>query len=379
MIYLVSWIIFTLILITYTYLNKHVVRKKGKFFFSIVKVRDTRLNVSLIVMLSFYLYAIAVPISRLFFSNPDEVNDMFFLKSYMLAYLGLLGSFVRVMGHKEEKVDLKANVVNVNNLKLFLLSFFVGVVYILFIKVETNFSLDIFFRPYNTVGVEEVGGATHLLPIFLVSALLYLNLISIKATNIRRLNILFIRVITFLFVMYYLIRGGRNLLLILLLPIILMVLRDRIVKTKNIFLAVLALYFSMMLIGAMRNVGIMYLNNFSIKNYKFFDPLNQELGVGYSVLSKYNEVPNRDYYLGRTYTYNVIANLVPSFVGLERSPGPAIEFSMEYFNVSNSSELKEGLGFSPVLEALMNFSVYGVFFCLLHNWKGIKVISKLAK
>lgn len=371
MIYFISWIIFTCILLTYIYLYKHVVRKNGRILFSKKKVRDTRLNVSLILMLSFYLYSISVPISRLFFSKPDEANDLFFLTSYILAYLGLFLSLFFFMGFSEEKVDINAKVIDVNNKRLFCLSFFIFLVYITFVKVETNFSLDIFFRPYSTEGVEEAGAGTHLLPIFLISALLYINLLSLKANNIWRLNKIFIRFITFLFVMYYLIRGGRNLILILFLPIILMVFRNKVVKTRYIFLTILVLYIFSMLMGAMRNFGIIYLNDFSIENYTFFDPLNQELGVGYSVLSKYNEMPNKGYYFGKTYTYNIISNLVPSFIGLEKSPGPAIDFSMRYFEVSNVNDLKEGLGFSPVLEALMNFSIFGVFFVFYIIGSGI--------
>ena len=376
MIYLISWIVFTYILILYIYIYKHVIRKNGSFLFSKKKVRETRLNVSLILMLSFYLYSISVPISRLFFSKPDESNDIFFLISYTLAYLGLFFSLLFFMGFNDEVVDKNSKIVEVRNNRLFYFSILIFLVYITFIKVETNFSLDIFFRPYSTEGIEDSGGLTHLLPIFLISALLYLNLLVLKANNIWRLNKLFIRLITFLFVTYYLIRGGRNLILILFLPIILMVFRDKIVKTRYIFLTICILYVFSMLMGAMRNFGIIYLNDFSIENYTFFDPLNQELGVGYSVISKYNEMPNSGYYFGKTYTYNIISNLVPSFVGLEKSPGPAIDFSMRYFEVSNVKDLKEGLGFSPVLEALMNFSVFGVFFMFFIIGSGISLFQQ---
>jgi hypothetical protein len=61
-------------------------------------------------------------------------------------------------------------------------------------------------------------------------------------------------------------------------------------------------------------------------------------------------------------------NLVPKALWGNRPPGPAIEFSMSYFKINKENDLEFGLGYSPLVECITNFSNYGVpFFFLLFS------------
>jgi hypothetical protein len=88
------------------------------------------------------------------------------------------------------------------------------------------------------------------------------------------------------------------------------------------------------------------------------DPLNGELGTSYSVvgraLQKGGEVEKL---WGRTYFVDPFFNMAPRSWWPNRPDNIAVEFSKSYFN---TNELTEGLGFSPILEAYVNFGEIGI-------------------
>jgi hypothetical protein len=88
-----------------------------------------------------------------------------------------------------------------------------------------------------------------------------------------------------------------------------------------------------------------------------FDPLRGELGASFSVYEKYTARQETDLKYGKTYTIDSIINLVPHPVWRTRPPSPAEQFSREYYG---TNELRSGLGFSPLVECILNFSHMGI-------------------
>jgi hypothetical protein len=88
------------------------------------------------------------------------------------------------------------------------------------------------------------------------------------------------------------------------------------------------------------------------------DPLRGELGASFSVYQKLPAVSaGEDLQMGRTYTIDSAINLVPQQIWRSRPPSPAVKFSIVYYG---TEFLESGLGFSPLVEAIMNFSRVGI-------------------
>jgi hypothetical protein len=158
----------------------------------------------------------------------------------------------------------------------------------------------------------------------------------------------------------FVVRGHRNLLGMLVLPLLALHMIGRRIPARRLVLAVLGGYVFLYGIGVARNFGLAKIANLSggVDVRQAFDPLGGEFGTSYSVFTRWRASPiKRQAALGATYTRDVVLNIVPHQFWPDRPPTASIAFSMDYYRTRN---LKLGLGYSPVIEAIANFGIWGV-------------------
>jgi hypothetical protein len=166
------------------------------------------------------------------------------------------------------------------------------------------------------------------------------------------------------FAAQFILRGNRNAFLILVLPLVGVALRRQRLKVKVLICCVLVGWLTFYSIGIVRNWGFgqVEVSRFSLTG---FDPLSGEFGTMYSVYQKYDSLL-LDYPLqyGSTYVWAPLVNLVPREVWQERPFTIAQEASVVY---RGTGALTDGIGFSPVVEVLLNFGPYIVLpaFCII--------------
>jgi hypothetical protein len=116
---------------------------------------------------------------------------------------------------------------------------------------------------------------------------------------------------------------------------------------------------SFYMLGVVRNIGFSNASREDIVNAAAtIDPLYGEFGTSYSVFGRALDLGiSDDFLFGESYTVGPVLNLVPHALWSNRPDNLAIAFSKRYFNTDH---LTEGLGFSPVLEAYLNFGRFGI-------------------
>jgi hypothetical protein len=175
--------------------------------------------------------------------------------------------------------------------------------------------------------------------------------------------------------------GHRNIMLISILFLGYILNFARRLRIDSFLFGLVGGYFVMMLIGGLRNIGIVEFTNFEIPP-NFFDPLNQELGTSYNVYRQYKEFGENFFPVnyGSTYVIDPILKFFYSFLPIEGSEGIAIRFSMLIEGVSDVANLQLGYGFSILVESLIAFGGGGfyipvIFGCFLQ----VILVSKLAR
>jgi hypothetical protein len=155
----------------------------------------------------------------------------------------------------------------------------------------------------------------------------------------------------------------------------------RVINFSKLFSYVFCGFLLLTIIGVARNYGI---DNYGQLEFSdgFFNPMNQELGTAYKVYVQYlANVDKFPFEYGGSYFLDPIAKILYSlFPNFFSGDGLAIKFSMVIFGVDNSALLTEGLGFSPLLEAIINFGYIGliipfIFFPIICNY----IISSSSK
>jgi oligosaccharide repeat unit polymerase len=206
--------------------------------------------------------------------------------------------------------------------------------------------------------------------------------ISFIYADRRKLKLLKILslVLIFIYIIFILLRGSRNAALMMALPIIFYSLLNSKFSLFRVIIVSSFIFFVGYFIGIVRNIGFDSITGIDI-GLASFDPLGQEFGTSYSVLTKSWDMRNAiDLQFGKTYFIDPIMNFIPRSIWPSRPPSIAMKFSMSYFGVNNANELNEGLGYSSILEAINNFGIIGVgpvfFFFYLFYQKFVSFISR---
>ncbi len=323
------------------------------------------LSPRLILVISYFVYSVAMPISRIFFDSDKMTYDIEYIVAQVLGATGILiGYFIqykclrfthnRKLKH-ESKIFLRIPA---------LFCMVIALTIVMFNALNAlGWDFSAILNPYGfestlLTGNEEQSLFGAILELVAISSILlsYTGAYNTNNKSVLLISLLF----AIVFSMFYLLRGSRNLAGMMLIPLLCAYFYRKPIKLKKIFISCLLLYFLIYTVGVVRNIGFAQVGNIPIQ-LRMFDPLTQEFGTNYGVFIKWKEMDqNRNLLLGKSYTIDILYNLVPISLWPDRPPGAATKFSMDYYGVSHYTELRHGLGFSPVVEALINFGYIGI-------------------
>lgn len=313
----------------------------------------------LIFLIVFYFHSISLPVSRLLFRPESKDSDFIFILTLILAWLGIFTSSFFV---KRKKIDLKEYKERFNYILLYLLLFSIAFWNFYVMLSKLNFSLINVLLPYgaeNEIGNFNDSILDSVREMLLFSIVGFGYIVGDK-NKLQKLKLLSLS-IAFIYVIFILLRGSRNAALMILLPLVFYYIRNKQFKIFRVGIFALFFYFIGYFIGIVRNIGFSEISGINVDVFSF-DPLSQEFGTSYSVYSKWLEInSNFDFQFGKTYLVDPILHFIPSSLWPDRPPSVALQFSMNYFGVTKVSDLNSGLGFSPLVEAHINFGYFGVF------------------
>jgi oligosaccharide repeat unit polymerase len=313
----------------------------------------------LIFLIVFYFHSISLPVSRLLFRSESKDSDFFFILTLILAWLGIFTSSFFV---KRKKVDLKEHKERFNYILLYLLLLSIAYWNFYVMLSKLNFSLINILLPYgaeNEIGNFDDSILDSVREMLLYSIVGFGYIVGDK-NKLKKLKLLSL-LIAYIYVIFILLRGSRNAALMILLPLVFYYMRNKQFKIFRVGIFAIFFYFIGYFIGIVRSFGFSEISGINVDVFSF-DPLSQEFGTSYSVYSKWLEInSNFDFQFGKTYLVDPILHFIPSSLWPDRPPSVALQFSMNYFGVTKVSDLNSGLGFSPLLEAHINFGYFGVF------------------
>lgn len=323
------------------------------------------LSPRLILVISYYMYSVAMPISRLFFASREMSYDAEYMMVHALGALGILvGLYVQ-----RYKVNITSNRSPKQTSRIYfpiaamiIMAMTVGI--FVFGVLETlGWNLSAIFTPYGyeaslKIGNEEQTMFGSILWVFAISSTVLAFIGAYNKKN--RILILITLFIAGLFGVFFLLRGSRTMVSMMIIPLIGVYFYSKPIKIKYVLLSCLCIYLVAYMVGVVRDVGFAQVRGVSI-DIQMFDPLKQECGVNHNVFTKWKEMgKDNSLLLGKSYTIDLLYNMVPSFFWPDRPYGQAVQFALDYFGNSHASELTIAWGFSPVVEALINFGYIGI-------------------
>lgn len=322
-----------------------------------------QLNAELVLIIAFYFHSSSLPVSRIFFNSLPSKYDIYYIITvsfcWFFLYFGIL--FYKIYFKKTKNVT-ELNAQNFNSITAFLVLSLIASYQFYNIIKYTGFDLMSLLKPYGFESSLLENSDKSIFDSFSELILISTsNLVfSYSYYNNKKFLKYFSSAIILLFTLLLVIRGSRNVASMMLFPFIFTIMRHKSFSIYRVISFAIIFYLLGYSVGVIRNAGFGEIASLNFE-YSVFDPLAQEFGTNYSLFTKWIESSsNQELALGRTYIIDPVVNLIPYKMWPNRPQGPAIQFSMSYFGVSNVSDLKEGLGFSPIIEAFMNFSYFGV-------------------
>ncbi len=344
-------------------------------FRNLVTHRGTglQLNPPTILIGSYFLYSTSLPVSRLFFGSSSSEFDLVSLKLHLFGFLGIaLGAIASVVvTRRMEKNSIGGKSITAPQFSgsISLRTGLFGALLLLlagryfWMAMESlNFSIANVLQPYGFEGLEG-GGTTDLSNIFvyfgLYSALVFGVTWDRHIRQLPKSLSVAIYMLVIILMTFWILRGSRNMVTILGLPVIAAIYNNKrlsVIKTIAVGFAISILFY---MLAGVRNIG---LSNASrgdfVEAVKMIDPMNGEFGTSYGVLDHaLGFSDSENLLLGKSYTVDLALNMVPRSWWPNRPDNLAVAFSKRYFN---TDLLTEGLGFTPVLEAYLNFGQFGI-------------------
>lgn len=336
------------------------------FGFLLARVRESgrhewRLTPELALVASYFCYTSAMPVSRFFWGTAGEDLDIGFLQAHILGGLGLVcGLFIgQQLAPQLPRPRRSIPMTSLSPLRCVAFATAASLAMAGYVYYSVGLDFSNLFKPYGFEQSVIQGTSTFdtlLTPAAIATLLCCYNGALAHAPRkrwLRRLVLVLVLIVTVTF----LVRGNRNVTLILWLPIAALAFAGRrlpILKTGIIALSAFVLYSA---VAVTRNVGLAAADELPI-GLDNMDPLHGELGTSYNVYSIHDSIASQSSLrYGGTYIVDFALNLVPRALWPNRPSSTAVKFSMAYYE---TDVLEFGLGYSPVVEAITNFSTAGI-------------------
>lgn len=326
-----------------------------------------------ILVASYVLYSVSLPVSRIFFGSAGNLADASLLKLHLFGHLGFaLGTVGSVLiagkGGGDDRLALGLAIrqrYGGRSLRLgiyvILLPLMAGRYFWLLLQ-ELGFNFYNILQPY---GFEALEGAaqSNLADVFVYFGLYSLIVLGVAWNTLVRPLPVLLKAMTYaiaaMLAVFWLLRGSRNMTFLLMMPFVTVLLYKKQIRIVSAVAVGVFLIFALYLLGSIRGLGLRNVSSSELAYViRTMDPLNGELGTSYSVVGRALQKGGEfDKLWGRSYVVDPLFNMAPRSWWPNRPDNIAVEFSKAYFN---TNELTEGLGFSPILEAYVNFGEIGI-------------------
>ncbi len=320
--------------------------------------RHWEMSPEVVLVISFFLYASAMPVSRLLWGTGVDDADVPFMQAHILAVLGLL---IGLIGGKYLSPPKKTPpaIKPLPKQRIVVLTVSALAVILGYIYYSIGFSIANWLQPYSfetTLNPVSTTADTLIEPAaFALLIHCYLSAASFRIARPKMYR--FVVAIVGIVAIALLLRGMRNPVQILCLPIFGLAFRNRRVPVFKSGVAAVCVFILFSVVAVVRNFGLINANSAPLTTSSL-DPLHGELGTSYNVFRIFNAIGYEDeLQYGKTYTVDLGLNLVPRALWPNRPASTAVRFSMRYYG---TTDLKFGLGFCPVVEAMANFGMEGI-------------------
>ncbi len=317
-----------------------------------------------------FLYNSAKPISIIFFDSPTTPLVEPFLIANILAAVGcLVGLGIYTSIHARPR-SAQQNVFKIRNNRVLFAPLILALSVPLLIFAWSRYQL----LDYNLANIFSAygfeGGAVTDQNVFQVlsgqfgiSAALYGFCVYYVQHRFKKRGTYLWAALIVAIAGFFLIRGSRNFAIMALLPAAAIVLYGRSIPVFRATALVVVTFVAFQFLAYARNFGINNVARMSSLELADFAPDNSELGTSFNVFSIYDQIGHYyDRKYGSTYTIDALINLIPRGLWKNRPYSMSEDFTRAYLNSENVSE---GFGFSPIVEAIVNFGYWGIPFVFL--------------
>ncbi len=350
--------------ICYIFSFLHISLIISKFYsLLIIKELKFKINLQFVFLFAFTLYSIPIEFSKIFYNSNWTQFDLYFLILNIIALLGFTNIY-----RNNKYVNYKPKNFHYNN-KLFIIIF--SLLVFSFFMFRSMYYLDFsfanIFKAYLIEGdkFDEEKSTLDVIILFITCSTSFFYNALIDSMNFKKITSIIYKLPIIIIFLFLLLRGGRNPVLFFILPILIFYYLNYKIHLKYVLILIIFLFPFTHFIAVVRNFGIEKISSYSDWNANY-DPLYAEFGTPYRVLEFYYKSNNHRFYFGKSIFFDPIINLVPIELWPNRPLTIATQFTLD--NTKTDSKAW-GLGFSPILEALMNFGIIGIFlwFFILRN------------
>ena len=348
---------FLLPFICYIFSFLHISLIINKFYnLIIIKELSFKINLQFLFLFAFTLYSIPIEFSKIFYNSIWTEFDLYFLFLNIIALLGFTNIY-------KNRKYINSNPINFNyNNKSFLILFSL-LIFSFFIfrsMYYLNFSFANIFKAYLIEGdkFEDEKSTLDVIILFITCSTSFFYNAIIDSMNFKKFTSFIYKLPIIIIFLFLFARGGRNPVLFFIFPIILFYYINYKIHLKYVLFLIIFLFPFTHFIAVVRNYGIEQIASYSDWGANY-DPINAEFGTPYRVLQFYFNSNNHILYFGKSIFLDPLINLVPIELWPNRPLTIATQFTLDNTKMDDKAW---GLGFSPILEALMNFGIIGVFF-----------------
>lgn len=339
-------------------------------FFKTLHKRESlfklKLNLSTFFCVSLFLYTFLVIVENeiLYPTNLQAIE--FYWQVIVLLFaliIGVLSSniLVNIFPKKHIKSSHEIYPKKINNIKFYIVTVIVLLIFILFINLIYGGFIVFFNQTYGDYQEGNMNSFSAIIPLIICSYILFFNLnSSLYLTSKQNRIVIFL---SLFFILIFMFGGNRNLSVMMAISLFYSKFynyRINIVKYIPI-IAIVILFSSIVAVG--RQYGLInYITNPKvIENSDFWRyALNfsgSEFGTMYRLLNYSQEFtfnpPNFNLY---SYIISPVEQLIPTFIFPSREHSIAVEFTKQYSGGLGKGTI--GLGFSPIVEAKISLNEF---------------------
>ena len=335
---------------------------------ALIKTHNASLDYPLFMGIGWFLYSSLFLVEKLF-SEKVVVEDYIFAFDSNIAIIsmifGVLCVNMLIPNSKRVCMSYKSKIpttrTEISILAILIISAMVLGLVIYYITVLFGGFGTYFSQRYGEYLVQGVSSFTMTVPLFCGGYILCINSPFFTRSKSTDIFVLFFSV---LLILLFFLGGNRNLSMMLLIAFIWA--RYYQIQLNLIFILLVILF---VVVGGALNA---IFREYGISNILFaFEKLDAtditrfikaisegEFGTMARVSNYYTEFNFR--YLGFGYSYflDPIVNMIPTALYPNRPDTIAVEFTQQYWGVSKGATGVIGLGFSPIVEAKINFSYF---------------------